>query len=207
MIANTKTLVNKNLGSSLPLPAHGWVGARATLLFLAAHFALQNTNSVGVQSEGEPAENNFMTNTSILEKNRFFLQFGKFVIVGFINTAIDFVILNALMYLANIYKGPEIIIFNAISFTVAVINSYMMNKYWTFGDKSREGAAKQFVEFLIVSIVGIILNTAIVYGVTTLIQPMFGLGIKLWANFAKVMATAVVLGWNFIGYKFFVFKK
>src|SRR3989344_3501063 len=41
------------LGSSLPLPAHGWVGARATLLFLAAHFAKQNTNSVGVQSEGE----------------------------------------------------------------------------------------------------------------------------------------------------------
>ena len=41
------------LGSSLSLPAHGWVGARATLLFLAAHFAKQNTNSVGVQSEGE----------------------------------------------------------------------------------------------------------------------------------------------------------
>ena len=41
------------LGSSLSLPAHGWVGARATLLFPAAHFAKQNTNSVSVQSEGE----------------------------------------------------------------------------------------------------------------------------------------------------------
>src|SRR3989338_10032133 len=41
------------LGSPLSLPAHGRVGARATLLFLAAHFAKQNTNSVGVQSEGE----------------------------------------------------------------------------------------------------------------------------------------------------------
>jgi len=40
-------------GSSLSLPAHGWVGARATLLFPATHFAKQNTNSVGVQSEGE----------------------------------------------------------------------------------------------------------------------------------------------------------
>ena len=53
MIPNTKILVNKNNGSSLSLPAHGWVGARATLLFPAAHFAKQNTNSVGVQSEGE----------------------------------------------------------------------------------------------------------------------------------------------------------
>ena len=34
------------------MPAHGWVGARATS-FSAAHFAKQNTNSVGVQSEGE----------------------------------------------------------------------------------------------------------------------------------------------------------
>lgn len=148
-----------------------------------------------------------MANASILEKNRTFLQFGKFVIIGFINTAIDFAVLNMLMYLTNIYKGQEIIIFNAISFTVAVTNSYIMNKYWTFGDKNREGTAKQFIEFLAVSIVGIILNTTIVYGVTTLVQPMFGMGIKLWANFAKAMATAVVLGWNFIGYKFFVFKK
>ena len=43
------------LGSSLSLPAHGRVGARATLLFPAAHFAKQNTNSVAVQSEGEAA--------------------------------------------------------------------------------------------------------------------------------------------------------
>ena len=43
----------KKLGSTLSLPAHGRAGARATSLFLAAHFAKQNTNSVGVQSEGE----------------------------------------------------------------------------------------------------------------------------------------------------------
>ena len=41
------------LGSSLSLSAHGRVGARATSLFSAAHFAKQNTNSVGVQSESE----------------------------------------------------------------------------------------------------------------------------------------------------------
>jgi hypothetical protein len=51
MLSNLFTFV-KAKGSSLSLPAHGWVGARATS-FLAAHFAKQNTNSVGVQSEGE----------------------------------------------------------------------------------------------------------------------------------------------------------
>jgi len=51
MLSNLFTFV-KTKGSSLSLPAHGLGGARATS-FLAAHFAKQNTNSVGVQSEGE----------------------------------------------------------------------------------------------------------------------------------------------------------
>ena len=53
IIHNLISLVNENQGSSLSLSAHGWVGARATSLFSAAHFAKQNTNSVGVPSEGE----------------------------------------------------------------------------------------------------------------------------------------------------------
>src|SRR3989344_6191894 len=43
------------LGSSLSLPAHGWVGARATSL-LAAHFALQNTDSNSAEKKGSPSE-------------------------------------------------------------------------------------------------------------------------------------------------------
>jgi len=46
MLSNLFTFV-KAKGSSLSLPAHGWVGARATLLFSAAHFAKQNTKFGG----------------------------------------------------------------------------------------------------------------------------------------------------------------
>jgi len=42
----------KNKGSSLSLPAHGWVGARATS-FLAAHFALRNTASNSAEKKGQ----------------------------------------------------------------------------------------------------------------------------------------------------------
>ena len=44
-------IFNQLNGSSYDLPAHWAGGARARNL--VAHFALQNTNSVGVQSEGE----------------------------------------------------------------------------------------------------------------------------------------------------------
>jgi len=43
------------LGSSFALPAHGWVGARATSL-LVAHFALRNTASNSAEKKGSPSE-------------------------------------------------------------------------------------------------------------------------------------------------------
>lgn len=145
----------------------------------------------------------------ILIKYPTLIQFSKFCIVGVINTAIDFGVLNLLMYFSGIYKGPQIAIFNVISFTVAVINSYALNKYWTFKEK-KAGAKKvpkQFFQYLCVSIIGITINTSIVYSVATYVSPLFGFSVLLWANFAKGLATAVSLFWNFIGYKFIVFKK
>jgi hypothetical protein len=48
--------INKNLqGSSLSLPAHGWVEVRATLLFLAVHFTKQNKNSASPEPKRSPA--------------------------------------------------------------------------------------------------------------------------------------------------------
>ena len=66
MISKNMSLVNLK-GSSL-LPAHGRVGARATS-FLTAHFAKQNTNSVGVKSEGA-AEGGCGGNSAAPERNQ-----------------------------------------------------------------------------------------------------------------------------------------
>ena len=55
MITDLNNFVNESLGSSFALPAHGWVGARATSL-LAAHFALRNTASNSAEKKGSPSE-------------------------------------------------------------------------------------------------------------------------------------------------------
>lgn len=141
-----------------------------------------------------------------------FKQISKFIIVGIINTGIDFAVLNALMFAANIYSGKWLIVFNSISFSAAVINSYFMNKYWTFkkqeaGTSEKNDDSKQFAQFVIISIIGISLNDVAVYAVSTFIPPMFNLSGKIWVNAAKLIATAISMAWNFIGYKFIVFKK
>jgi putative flippase GtrA len=150
-----------------------------------------------------------MVEAKIKEKSLVFQQFIKFCIVGVINTGIDFAVLNLLMWIFGIYKGNWIILLNAISFTAAVANSYLFNKFWTFGEKTTGAGylTKQFTQFMFVSIIGITINTAIVFTTTTYISPLFGLSTALWANFAKALATGVSMIWNFIGYKFLVFKK
>jgi putative flippase GtrA len=133
-------------------------------------------------------------------------QFSRFVVIGVMNTAIDFSVLNLLMWWTGIYAGKWIFLLNAASFFVAVINSYFWNKYWTFKDRD-EIKVNEFSQFIMVTLIGLAINSGIVYGITTFIPPVYGLSKELWANLAKVVATGLSLAWNFIGYKFIVFKK
>jgi putative flippase GtrA len=142
-----------------------------------------------------------------LTKNKSVSQFSKFFVVGILNTAIDFSILNFLMWATKTYEGAPVAIYNTVSFSIAVINSYILNKYWTFEDKSSAKTPAQFIKFLTVAVIGWGLNTGVLYSITTYVNPLFGLGAALWANLAKAFATGAVLAWNFIGYKFLVFKK
>lgn len=134
-------------------------------------------------------------------------QFSVFVVIGGINTAIDFAVLNIEMEITGITKGSGLFVLNTISFLVAVINSYFMNKYWTFQDVTRHREETKFAQFIAVSLIGSGINSTIVAGITTFIPPTFGLSERVWANIAKLFATGISLIWNFVGYKLFVFKK
>lgn len=139
-------------------------------------------------------------------RKKLIIQFLKFAVIGAINTGVDFLVLNLLMWATGITKGNGLIPLNFISFAVAVTNSYYLNKRWAFQDKTSGESGKKFSVFLIVSIIGALINTGIVRFVSTNIDPMYGLSPQLWTNVAKLLATGVALIWNFIGYKLFVFR-
>ncbi|HEY4498026.1 MAG TPA: GtrA family protein [Candidatus Paceibacterota bacterium] len=132
-------------------------------------------------------------------------QIGKFGVVGGLNTFVDFGILNLLILVAGVAAGLWFGVFKGISFTVAVINSYFWNKYWTFEAASKKKT--EFVEFLVVSLFGLGINVGVATLAVNVIGPLGNLGPVLWANIAAFLATLAALTWNFIGYKFIVFKK
>lgn len=153
-------------------------------------------------------------------------QVGKFAIVGVINTLVDVVILNILVSLGFtavfIILQQEFLIANVISVAVAIINSFILNKFWTFQANS-ESLYLQIIKFLVITIIGMFVIHQLVFNLLYYNAPAIsGFFIALAhflklnsifsdnfvaLNFAKALAICVSLIWNFIGYKFIVFKK
>ncbi|EKD58557.1 MAG: glycosyl transferase family 2 [uncultured bacterium] len=141
-------------------------------------------------------------------------QFAKFFLVGIMNTGVDLIILNILIVISGIAVGAGYSAQKAISFLAAVTFSYFINKHWTFQDKSKESEGKKMSQFFAVSFVGMIINvttaTIVVNYFQTPINNMLNLPLltpQLWGNLGALCGTAVGLGWNFVGYKLWVFKK
>lgn len=143
---------------------------------------------------------------TIFRSFKFLFQFGKFAETGVLNTFIDMGILNALIWLTGITSGGLIALFNAFSFSCATINSYFWNKFWTFEDKEKV-ESRQFFQFFLITMIGMGINTLIVYLGTTYVNPLMGVSDGAWANLVKIGATLISMIWNFFGYKFFIFKK
>ena len=185
--------VLKNLG--LDTTASGLVGAGIPLVFIlgvAIPFAALGSLYLL-----------FLIN----KRFSFMFQLGKFFAVGAANTAVDFGILNFLILISSVASGVAFPLFKAISFIVAVGHSYFWNKFWTFKSKEREKAPREFLQFFIVSIIGLFLNVGIASFFVNLMGPQFGVSEKLWANIGTAGATLLSMVWNFLGYKFIVFKE
>jgi putative flippase GtrA len=108
------------------------------------------------------------------------MQSGKFLAVGTLNTAIDFGTLNLLSWLTGIYGGVRLSPLNVPGMLWALTNSYLLNKHWTF--KTPVDPGRRVGCFVLVSLVGVGLNTALVVALTHVVTRPLGLPPQLWEN-------------------------
>ena len=146
-------------------------------------------------------------------------QMLKFGIVGFVCFFIDYIIglitLNIVLAIGvfgtdSFSIGSQI--GSALGFTVSVIVNYILSFKFVFERKEDMNRKAEFIIFVILSIIGLGLNQLIIwictvpiYNNVAWIQRLLGYNLAYTA--AKVIATAIVMVYNFITRKIFLEKK
>jgi len=134
-------------------------------------------------------------------------QLAKFLLIGVIATIFDLGTLAVFINISGISAGLGFNLFKGASFIIATILKYIPDKYWAFKKKKSTSVKKEFIQFFVVTLVGLGINIFIANFIVNVMGPQFGLPNKLWANIGGIGAVLVTFAWNFIGYKFIVFKK
>jgi len=149
-------------------------------------------------------------------KSNGLVQFIKFALVGVSNTAVDWIVyyLVAGYLITSSDARPTV---KAISFIVAVLNSYLWNTIWTFKEEYKRSAKSSgdkgaiFFKFIVVSLIGWVINYFVFkYAFQNYQFANLVIGtkeIKTQDLYPLIFASAAATLWNFFANKLWTYKK
>ena len=121
-------------------------------------------------------------------------QLFRFGIVGAICFLIDYSILYICTDIFKIYY----LISSIISFSISTIFNYILSIKFVFNIKEDRNKNKDFINFIVFSVIGLILNQIIMWiGVDV---------INIYYMITKVISTCIVMCFNYITRKIFLDK-
>lgn len=138
----------------------------------------------------------------------------RFLIIGGTATIIDFLVTGLTEYIIDrnqfesfidvFINSPNlststVILGSAIGFTVGLIFNYVFSILFVYEDLGNSQTVKGFLLFLFLSIAGLIINLIGLYMLYDLLK------INQWI--AKIVMTILVLIYNYLSRKYFIFKK
>ena len=116
----------------------------------------------------------------------------KFGVVGAIAFFIDY----GVLMLLNVGFGVNSVVAAGISFTVSVVFNYLASMRYVFTHRDDLSRGKEFAIFIVLSVIGLAINELVMWvGLVTI-----G-GAPVAVTATKVVATAVVMIWNFFSRK------
>ncbi len=126
------------------------------------------------------------------KKEHLLVQIFNFCIVGGIATVIDFVFL----YLFRDVVKLPLLVSNTLSFTISFLYNYWASMTFVFDVDENKSKKKNFVLFLVFSLIGLGINNFLVWFVTEKMNVYYML--------SKVIATIFVMIFNFVTRKKFL---
>ncbi len=117
----------------------------------------------------------------------------KFGITGIIGMAIDF----SITWFCKEKLRWNKYVSNSVGFSIAVVNNFLINRYWTF-EQNNHPFASQAVKFLLVSVTGLAINNLLLYLLVNKAKQNF--------YFLKLVVIGLVFFWNYFINAIFTFN-
>lgn len=119
-------------------------------------------------------------------------QIIKFGFVGGTAFVIDF----GVLWLLTEFAGVHYLLSNCIAFTVSVIYNYILSVYWVFDVSNKHSKTTELIVFVVLSVIGL--------GINQLIYWLCVEFASVHYLISKIVATAVVMVYNFVTRKMFL---
>lgn len=152
-------------------------------------------------------------------------RFLRFATVGILGAIIDFGVLNLLQTTVLTPSEPDVSLKVAsatgIAFVSAVSSNFVWNRYWTYPDSRTRSIRRQWLQFFVVSLAGLLFRLT---WVRLLFSPLGTLGVdilkalgvvesmadtatkRLGTNFAQFFAVWIVMVWNFFVNRYWTYN-
>lgn len=125
---------------------------------------------------------------------------SSFAVIGVMNTAIDLIILNALLWIGPLKA-------KVVSAVVATTFSYLANRYWTFAKRERTSVGREYVLFFALNLIGTAIQLSVIgaakYGMG--FSESGGVSDRVALNVANLLGIGIALVFRFWSYRTFVF--
>ncbi|MFC5469572.1 GtrA family protein [Cohnella suwonensis] len=119
-------------------------------------------------------------------------KMAKYALVGGLNTGVDFAVFVTLVYASGFGSALA----QTISYAAGVVNSYLLNRYWTFEMKAKRSYA-ELARFIAINVLSFAAATAVLLGLEAL-------GAE--SALAKLVSVAFSMTINYMGFRLWVFR-
>ena len=130
-------------------------------------------------------------------------QLLRFTLAGALNSLLDLLILNGLLWIFPTNSSSTLLAYNSLAYSVGAINSFLLNKYWTFGQKQRATRA-ELARFTFITMCGIAWSSAILWLASRALHA-FLFNATVWANASKLLAIGGTALISYLGMRLWVF--
>ena len=130
--------------------------------------------------------------TRAIAKNETALQAAKYFIVGGSCTVFDFAMLFGFTHFLQI----NYLISSVLSFTISAVVNYYLCVHWVFNYRAVEKRHREFIFYLVLSVIGLGLSTLLIWTFTELVG--------LYYMISKLITTFITYWVNFGTRKYFL---